>query len=339
MLMMVMALLSAPMVQATARAPWSRPAITTAYQDDQPRRWQRGGGGLRRFGGRRGTGGAEAGARNRSRPDQTISYGSDAAQQILFFAPPAPAPAMAARPRGAPPPPIAVYIHGGGWAHGAPDMVDAKAEFFGSQGWAFASVGYRLLPGAPVEDQARDIGAALRQLRRDAARLGYDPDRILLLGHSAGAHLTALLSADPSYAGDAFDAVRGAILIDGACYDVPAQIAASRFMARRTYLPAFGDDPARQRALSPITHAGGRDVPDWLLLYTGARDDAQTQSRALAAALGAASGGSAVRTQLVEVPSDARALQGHMAINQQFGTAAFVANDAVLAIMRRVAGR
>jgi arylformamidase len=207
-------------------------------------------------------------------------------------------------------------------------MVENKPAWFRQQGWAFASIGYRLLPGAPVETQAADIGAALRRLRSEAARNGYDPDRILLFGHSAGAHLTALVSTDPQYAGDAFTAIRGAILIDGACYDVPAQMAAGgRFMTQRTYIPAFGTDPVRQRALSPITHAGGRDVPDWLLLYTSARDDAETQSRGLAAALDR----NRARTQLFEVPS------GHMEINRDFGTPGYAAIEAVLAIMERIA--
>ena len=290
---------------------------------------------LRRWRERRGEArqGGRQGERLRSSPpaDSVISYGDDERQRILFYAP-AP-PAANARRRA---PPLAVYIHGGGWAMGRPEMVENKPAWFREQGWAFASVGYRLLPGAPVETQAADIGAALRRLRADAARLGYDPDRILLFGHSAGAHLTALVSSDPQFAGDAFAAIRGAILIDGAAYDVPQQMeAGGRFMRERTYIPAFGTDPARQRALSPITHAGGRDVPDWLLLYTSARPDAAMQSRGLAAALDR--GGA--RTELVEVPSAGRAMQGHMEINRDFGTPGYAARDAVLAIMRRVAGQ
>jgi arylformamidase len=282
---------------------------------------------------RRGRGNRQ-GERRRNSPaaDTIIRYGSDEAQRILFFAPPPPAPNERRRA-----PPLAVYVHGGGWAHGQPEMVENKPAWFRQHGWAFASVGYRLLPGGPVETQAADIGAALRRLRSEARERGYDPDRILLFGHSAGAHLTALVSADPQYAGDAFAAIRGAILIDGACYDVPAQMATGgRFMTQRTYIPAFGTDPVRQRALSPITHAGGRDVPDWLLLYTSARDDAEAQSRGLAAALDRGQ----VRTQLFEVPSQSRRqLSGHMEINRDFGTATYAANPAIVAIMQRVAGQ
>jgi arylformamidase len=257
---------------------------------------------------------------------ERLSYGSDPAQRILVFR------AGGRNQR----PPLAVYIHGGGWSKGSPEMMDSKPTWFAQHGWAFASVGYRMLPGAPVEEQARDIGRALEALRRDAARFGYDPDRILLFGHSAGAHLTALVSSDPTYAGASFAAIRGAILIDGACYDVPAQIAAAPFMAKRTYIPAFGTDPQRQLALSPITHAGGQDAPDWLLLYSGARDDAQAQAEALAKALD----GNSVRTTLVAVPTKSRnPLKAHMEINAEFGTRGYAGNAATEAIMRRVSGQ
>lgn len=318
---------------ATSPSPIADGAPAMLQAEGQPgerlRRWreQRGAAGGRPL--RREGRGADR--RGSIAADTVIRYGDDAAQRILVFAPPAPLPNERRRA-----PPLAVYVHGGGWQQGEPEMVAEKPAWFRQHGWAFASVGYRLLPGAPIETQAADIGAALRQLRADAVRLGYDPDRILLFGHSAGAHLSALVSADPQYAGEAFGAIRGTILIDGACYDVPAQLAAGgRFMAQRTYIPAFGTDPARQRALSPITHAGGRDVPDWLLLYTSARDDAEAQSRSLAAALAR----SRVRTQLFEVPSTGRQMQGHMEINRDFGTPGYAANDAVLALMRRVAGQ
>lgn len=258
---------------------------------------------------------------------QRLTYGRDDRQRVLFW-PGRSAPLSSGRR-----PPLAVYVHGGGWAHGQPEMVSEKPAFFNGHGWAFASVGYRLLPDAPVEEQAADIGRAIRLLRAQAAALGYDPDRILLFGHSAGAHLAALVASDPTYAGDAFAAIRGVIPVDGACYDVPAQIALGGFMVQRTYVPAFGTDPARQRALSPIAHAGGRDAPDWLLLHTSARDDAAAQSRALADAL--RRGGS--RVQQVEVPARSnRQLMAHMEINRDFGVPGYAANDAVLAMMRRI---
>lgn len=277
-------------------------------------------------------GGAASGDRRSSpQPSERLSYGTAKDQRILFYGAPAPAPNERRRA-----PPLAVYIHGGGWSKGEPEMVAQKPAWYASHGWAFASIGYRLLPDAPVEDQARDVGAALIKLRAEAARLGFDPDRILLTGHSAGAHLAALVSTDPAYAGSAFTAIRGTIPIDGACYDVVAQMAqGGAFMRNRTYVPAFGTDPARQRALSPTTHAGGRDVGDWLLLYTSARGDAQQQSEALSSALRR----SGASTVVFAVPAKSKQkLSAHREINVDFGTPGYAANAQVEAIMRRVAG-
>lgn len=266
-----------------------------------------------------------------AKPGELLRYGSSEDQRILFY--PAPPPASNERRRA---PPLAVYVHGGGWSKGTPEMVAQKPQWYADHGWAFASIGYRLLPDAPVEDQARDVGAALIKLRAEAARLGFDPDRILLTGHSAGAHLAALVSTDPSYAGSAFAAIKGTIPIDGACYDVVAQMAqGGPLMRKRTYVPAFGTDPTRQRALSPTIHAGGRDVRDWLLLYTSARDDAQQQSAALSAALRR----SGARTAVFAVPARSKQkLSAHREINVEFGTPGYAANAQVEAIMRRVAG-
>ncbi|MFM7708536.1 MAG: alpha/beta hydrolase, partial [Gammaproteobacteria bacterium] len=125
-------------------------------------------------------------------PALTLSYGQDPRQIVVVYTAPR---TVAARP------PLAVYVHGGAWRAGSPLRVRAKPQWFGEAGWVFASVGYRLLPDAPVEEQARDVAAGLRALRADAERLGFDPDRILLMGHSAGAHLAALVASDQRYLG------------------------------------------------------------------------------------------------------------------------------------------
>ena len=299
----------------------------------QQRRMRRGDGGgflARRRGG---GGGAEMdgeGAAETLPPgSMLIRYGDSAAQRIRFWH----APVNGAAGRR---PPLAIYIHGGGWAHGTPEMVAEKPAWFAAHGWAFASVGYRLLPESPVEEQAADVGRAIQRLRSEAAARGFDPDRILLLGHSAGAHLTALAATDPRYAGDGFAAIRGAIPIDGACYDVVQQMQdGGRFMIQRTYVPAFGSDPARQRALSPTTHVGGPDAPDWLLLFDSGRDDAVSQSALLAGGLQRAG----VRVQQQGIRFDDRnVLQRHRRMNVEFGSPGYAGNAAVEALMRRVAG-
>ena len=93
-----------------------------------------------------------------------------------------------------------MFVHGGGWSIGDKRTgAGVKAAHFTAQGWAFASVNYRLVPGATVEQQANDIASAIAFARIHAAENGLDPDRIVVMGHSAGAHLAALVGTDPRY--------------------------------------------------------------------------------------------------------------------------------------------
>ncbi len=212
-------------------------------------------------------------------PTATITYGDHQRQQVDYFAPVDSSDVA---------PPLVLFIHGGGWAFGQHTRVHQKPEHLTSAGYAFASGGYRVLPDAPVEDQARDLAAAVKAIRAEADALGFDPQSIVLMGHSAGAHLAALVSTDPQYAGEDMAAIKGVILLDGAGYDVEARMSVSGAQASRFYDDAFGSDPARQRALSPITHVGGADAPDWVILYVQEREVSRAQSEALSAKLVAA---------------------------------------------------
>jgi len=219
-------------------------------------------------------------------PARAIVYGADKRQQIDLYEPEDAVDDL----------PLILFIHGGGWSMGSHQLVQQKPVHFTNANRFFASAGYRLLPEAPVEEQARDVGAALRALVGQAEVIGFDPSNIVVMGHSAGAHLAALVASDPQYAGSAFDAIRGVILLDGAGYDIAATIARARdrmstLEGARTlnlYRDAFGEEETRQRNLSPITHIGGRDAPHWLALFVDTRTQARLQAEALVAALDAA---------------------------------------------------
>lgn len=236
-----------------------------------------------------------------------LAYGSDQLQRLDFYA-----------ARGATgPAPLFVFVHGGGWRQG--DKRNAtgaeKVAHFTGRGFAFASVNYRLVPGARVEDQAQDVANAIGHLVAHARELGIDARRIVLAGHSAGAHLAALLATDPQYlkrAGLGLDRLDGVVLLDGAAYDVPAQRAEGPRIMQRTYAQAFGDDPARQRALSPTLQAAAPNAPAFLILRVD-RADGKRQSEALGAALRGA--GASVSVEALE----GRGLRGHMAINRSLG--------------------
>ncbi|MEE4152548.1 MAG: alpha/beta hydrolase [Erythrobacter sp.] len=259
-------------------------------------------------------------------PARGVVYGPDARQQIDLYEA---ADAVDDQP-------LVLFIHGGGWRMGSRELVQAKPVHFTDAGYYFASAGYRLLPQAPVEEQARDIGAAIRALVGQAGAIGFDPSQIVLMGHSAGAHLAALVAADPAYAGEAFGAIRAVILLDGAGYDVPAQMASARARASTVegaqalnlYRDAFGEAEPRQRALSPITHVGGPDAPHWLALYVEEREASKVQSEALAQRLRAAG----VEAQAVAIPGT-----DHGRMNRELGTAA-AQTQAVDAFLAEVFG-
>jgi len=97
-------------------------------------------------------------------------------------------------PEGSGPFPLAIWIHGGGWAQ-CDKRLDFAPEFL-RRGLALASIDYRLTSeGFPFPSQIEDCLSALSWMREHGKKWGIDPGRIGLIGHSAGAHLAALLAS------------------------------------------------------------------------------------------------------------------------------------------------
>lgn len=124
----------------------------------------------------------------------TIDYGKDSLQQLDYFRLDGPTTAA----------PLVVFVHGGSWQRGDKSATARrKAAWSARQGYAFATINYRLVPQVDVASQTQDVADALAALRDRAGKLGFDPDRIVLMGHSAGAQLAALVATDERYAGQA----------------------------------------------------------------------------------------------------------------------------------------
>ena len=258
---------------------------------------------------------------------ETIFYGRDPLQSLDVW--------RAKNVKG--PAPLVVFVHGGGWKRGSKDNATGrfKADHYPGEGYGFASIDYRLVPDSPVEQQAEDVAMAVKALIRDADRLGIDRRRIVLMGHSAGAHLVALVGTDETYlksVGLSFADITGVIPIDGAAYDVPAQTKDGPPIMQATYKQAFGSDPARQAKLSPTLNAAEPNAPAFLLLYVQ-RPDGVRQAKALGAALEA--GGSKVEHG--SFPGEG--LQGHGEINRRLGDSSYAATSAVDAWLKRVFAR
>jgi acetyl esterase/lipase len=246
------------------------------------------------------------------------AYGANPLQHFTFWTPTA----DARRPV-----PLVLFVHGGGWKRGDMENATGKAKVahYPAEGYAFASVNYRLVPDATVEQQASDVASALKWIIAHADELGIDPRRIVLMGHSAGAHLVALVGTDPRYlaaVGLDESVLAGVIPIDGAAYDVPKQLAIGARIMGQTYDQAFGTDPARQRALSPTLQAAAPNAPSFLILHVQRKDGIE-QSRALAEALRKAG----TPVQINDFPGTG--LQGHMTINRSLGDPAYPATKVV----------
>ena len=97
------------------------------------------------------------------------------------------------------PSPVVVFFYGGAWRRGERGDHLFAAEALTSQGYVAVVPDYRLYPEVRFPAFVEDGAKALRWVRDHAADFGGDPDRLYLMGHSAGAHIAALLTLDERY--------------------------------------------------------------------------------------------------------------------------------------------
>ena len=182
----------------------------------------------------------------------------------------------AARPH-----PVIVFLYGGAWQGGRRQGYGFAGRALAARGFVVVVPDHRLVPEVRYPDFLADCAAAVRWTRRAAGRFGGDGERIVLVGHSAGAYNAGMLALDPAWLGADREAIRGFAGLAGPYdflpFDDPATIA------------AFGRWP-RPEDTQPV-HRAAAGAPPALLLH-GA-DDTRVRprnSRALAAALEAAGG-------------------------------------------------
>jgi arylformamidase len=189
--------------------------------------------------------------------------------------------------------PVVVWIHGGGWQAGDKKDVDRKPQAFVDRGFVFVSVNYRLLPSVDMETIIRDVAKSVRWVHDHVGEYGGDPKRLLIMGHSAGAQLAALICIDDRYLkaeGLSLAIVKGCVPVDGDTYDVPAIIETAETRRRVHGLPQakfghrekFGNDPAKHRDFSAVTHvAAGKGIPPLLLVFVAEHPDTSAQAQRL----------------------------------------------------------
>ena len=193
--------------------------------------------------------------------------------------------------------PVVFWIHGGGWQAGDKTSVQLKPKAFVDKGFVFVSTNYRLLPDVEMETIFRDIAKSMHWVHDHIAEYGGDPNRILVMGHSAGAQLAALICIDDRYLkaeGLSLASVKGCVPVDGDTYDVPAIIETAETRRRVHHQPQakfghrekFGNDPAKHLDYSAVTHvAKGKGIPPFLILYVADHPDTNAQAQRLGTVL------------------------------------------------------
>src|SRR5262245_34142373 len=146
-----------------------------------------------------------------------IPYGTTHERQVLDVYSPAGAKNL----------PVVFWIHGGGWRTGSKTNVQHKPQVFMEKGFVFVSTNYRFLTNVDMATIISDIAKSIHWVHDQIAEYGGDPQRLLVMGHSAGAQLAALISIDDRYLkaeGLSLAMIKGCVPLDGDTYDVPAII-------------------------------------------------------------------------------------------------------------------
>jgi acetyl esterase/lipase len=190
--------------------------------------------------------------------------------------------------------PVVFWIHGGGWQTGDKKDVQIKPQAFMDKGFVFVSTNYRLLPDVDMGTIVRDVAKAIRWVHDHIAEYGGDPDRLLVMGHSAGAQLAALVCIDDRYLkaeGLTLGIIKGCVPVDGDTFDVPAIIETAETRRRVHGLPQaklghrekFGNAPEKHRDFSAVTHvAKDKGIPPFLIMHVAEHPDTSAQAQRLA---------------------------------------------------------
>ena len=232
--------------------------------------------------------------------------------------------------------PVVFWIHGGGWQAGNKGMIGVKPKAFTEAGFVFVSTNYRLLPTVDMGTLTSDVATSLGWVHKNIATYGGDPNKLLVMGHSAGGQLAALMCTDEKYVkaqGFSLTAIKGCVPVDADTFDIPAIIEVAETRARVHHLPLptnghrqkFGDDPEKHRDFSAVTHvAANKGIPPFLILHIAGNADTSAQARRMASVLQAAGISAKVvgRDTTHEELNDAIGVPGDPTTKEVFGFAA-----------------
>ena len=181
--------------------------------------------------------------------------------------------------------PAVVCIHGGGWTAGGADVFFPHARYFASRKAVGISIEYRLVKfqGPNMQDCLTDCKSAMRFIRAHAVELNIDPDKIAVMGDSAGGHLAACLGTingfDDLFDNPSISAKPNAMILFNPGLDMTEPPHVLNFIKSQTMLGSnlnanlallTDKDMVAARALSPVYHVQAKQAP--VLLMHGLDD-------------------------------------------------------------------
>lgn len=184
-----------------------------------------------------------------------VAYGRDAMQTIDIYTPGNVRELM----------PMIIMVHGGGWFIGDKansGVITNKGNHFVSKGFVFASVNYSMKPVDALKETDQ-VANAIAFLQKNATKYHANPHKIVVIGHSAGAHIVSLISANPTRVTSAGGARwAGTVSLDSAAMNVPETMSKDHY---KFYDAAFGTDPKYWVSASPIDQATRAALPFYIV--------------------------------------------------------------------------
>jgi acetyl esterase/lipase len=174
------------------------------------------------------------------------------------------------------PTPLLVFIHGGGWSGGERADYLVYLVAFAKKGYITATVSYRLLKYAAYPACAEDITDAVQWFYRNGEKYGYDPDKIALIGGSAGAHLALLATYEWKKPNDTIAKVefrhRIKVVVDiYGPVDLTTEYARNQSLVTSLLAHSYKEMPELYTEASPIHYLDKTDPPTMIL--HGTSDD------------------------------------------------------------------
>ena len=242
-------------------------------------------------------------------PDlKDVAYGSEALEKLDVFLPKKSANNNLA--------PIILMVHGGGWCvgdKGGAIMTENKVARWVPKGFIFISINYPMInDGKNALAQANYVAKAAAFVQSNAQKWGSDATKLILMGHSAGAHLVSLVNADAHIRQtNNLHPILGTVSLDAGAVDVVKQMPNVYPFLKTRYREAFGTTEAVWITASPYQKLDNTAAP-WLgVCSTKRKDDPCAQATAYAEKSNSLGIKSAVLPQT----------KSHKAINQELGLA------------------